>query len=116
MDENFSQSQIYSNQLLRLRRGFPLYIPGPSEMLPAEYQTSDIQIGDVGMVTSDGLFECFFNIYLPADHSINLNNVPDDFHPLQKYNERDLYIIHQAPGNHVSTSSVHKIMHDTQLK
>jgi hypothetical protein len=113
MDENFSQSQIYSNQLLRLQRGFPLYMPGPSE---AEYQTSGIQIGDVGMVTPEGLFECFFNIYLPADHSINQNNVPDDFHPLQKYNERDLHIIHRAPGNHVSTSSVHKIMYDTQLK
>ncbi|KAJ7759471.1 hypothetical protein B0H14DRAFT_2264013, partial [Mycena olivaceomarginata] len=67
----FSQSQIYCNQLLRFRRGFPLYIPGPSEMLPAEYKTSGIQIGDVGTVTPEGLFDCFFNIYLPADHSIN---------------------------------------------
>ncbi|KAJ7817452.1 hypothetical protein B0H14DRAFT_1386212, partial [Mycena olivaceomarginata] len=115
MDETFSQSQIYCNQLLPLRRGFPLYIPGPSEMLPAEYQTSGIQIGDVGTVTPEGLFRCFFNIYLPADHPINLDNVPDDFHPLQKYNERDLLIIHQAPGNYVSTSLVHKIIHDSQL-
>ncbi|KAJ6478232.1 hypothetical protein C8R45DRAFT_789949, partial [Mycena sanguinolenta] len=66
----FSESQIYCNQLLRLQRGFPLYIPGPSEMLPAEYH-SDIQIGDVGTVTPEGSFDCFFNIYLPADHAIN---------------------------------------------
>ncbi|KAJ7790891.1 hypothetical protein B0H14DRAFT_204806 [Mycena olivaceomarginata] len=115
VDETFSQSEIYSNQLLRLRRGFPLYIPGPSEMLPAEYQTSGVQIGDVGTVTPEGLFDCFFNIYLPADHPTNLGNVPDDFDPLQKYNERDLLIIHQAPGNYVSTSLVHKIVQDTQL-
>ncbi|KAJ7838908.1 hypothetical protein B0H14DRAFT_3699302 [Mycena olivaceomarginata] len=115
VDETFSQSQIYCHQLLRLRRGFPLYIPGPSEMLPPEYQTSGIQIGDVGTVTPEGLFDCFFNIYLPADHPINLDNVPDDFCPLQKYNERDLLIIHHAAGNYVSTPSVHRIVHDTQL-
>ncbi|KAJ7923850.1 hypothetical protein B0H13DRAFT_1864466 [Mycena leptocephala] len=50
-----------------------------------------------------------------TDHSINLNNVPDNFNPLQKYNERDLHIIHQALGSYVSTSLVGKIMHDTQL-
>jgi hypothetical protein len=116
VDETFSQSQIYCNQLLRLQRGFPLYIPGPSEMLPTESQTSSIQIGDVGTVTPEGLFDCFFNIYLPADHPINLGNVPDDFYPLQKYKEGDLHIIHQAPGNYVSTSLVHKVMCDTQLK
>ncbi|KAJ7811331.1 hypothetical protein B0H14DRAFT_2378431 [Mycena olivaceomarginata] len=58
VDETFSQSQIYCNQLLRLRQGFPLYIPGPSEMLPAEHSTSGIQIGDVGTVTPEGLFDC----------------------------------------------------------
>ncbi|KAJ7753186.1 hypothetical protein B0H16DRAFT_1544757 [Mycena metata] len=115
VDGTFSESQIYCNQLLPLRRGFPLYIPGPSEMLPAESQTSGVQIGDVGTVTPEGLFRCFFNIYLPADHPVNLDNVPDDFHPLEKYNERDLLTIHRAPGNHVSTSSVHKIIHDGQL-
>ncbi|KAJ7697988.1 hypothetical protein B0H14DRAFT_2549274, partial [Mycena olivaceomarginata] len=115
VDETFSQSQIYSNQLLRLRRGFPLYIPGPSEILPDEYRTSGVQIGDVGTVTPEGLFECFFNIYLPVDNPTNLGNVPDDFCPLQNYKESDLLIIHQAPGNYVSTSLVHKIVHDTQL-
>ncbi|KAJ7850410.1 hypothetical protein B0H14DRAFT_3665157, partial [Mycena olivaceomarginata] len=79
VDETLSQPQIYCNQLLSLRRGFPLYIPGPSQMLPAEYQTSGIQIGDVGTVTPEGLFDCFFNIYLPADDPVNLDNVPDDF-------------------------------------
>ncbi|KAJ7894934.1 hypothetical protein B0H14DRAFT_3640753, partial [Mycena olivaceomarginata] len=115
VDETLSQPQIYCNQLLSLRRGFPLYIPGPSQMLPAEYQTSGIQIGDVGTVTPEGLFDCFFNIYLPADDPVNLDNVPDDFCPLQNYKERDLLTFPQAPGNYVSTPLVHKIAHGTQL-
>ncbi|KAJ6451930.1 hypothetical protein C8R45DRAFT_883168, partial [Mycena sanguinolenta] len=71
MDETFSDCEIYCNQLLRRRRGFPLYVPEPSETLPAEYQVEGVQIGDVGTVTPEGIFDFLFNIYLPADDPIN---------------------------------------------
>ncbi|KAJ7845246.1 hypothetical protein B0H14DRAFT_2239598, partial [Mycena olivaceomarginata] len=57
----------YCNQLLRRQRGFPLYYPGPSETLPDEYKKNGIQIGDVGTIISEGLFDFLFNIYLAAD-------------------------------------------------
>ncbi|KAJ6624711.1 hypothetical protein B0H10DRAFT_1750886, partial [Mycena sp. CBHHK59/15] len=64
-------NEIYSSQLLRQGRGFPLYVPEPQRNLPEEYQTRGISIGDVGRVTPEGIFDFFFNIYLPAHHPIN---------------------------------------------
>ncbi|KAJ6472620.1 hypothetical protein C8R45DRAFT_413449, partial [Mycena sanguinolenta] len=115
IDENFSECEIYSNQLLRRKRGFPLYAPGPSEMLPTEYQRNGIAIGDVGRVTSEGLFDFFFNIYLDADDPINGTRVPHDFCPLPKYDPTDVTVVHYDPGNYISTSSIHKIVDDPQL-
>jgi hypothetical protein len=107
MDETFSESEIYCNQLLRRKRGFPLYDPEPRQSLPEEYRSSGVAIGDVGRVTPEGTFDFFFNIFLPADHPININNVPEDFHPLAPYaSDRDLYNKVYPPGAHVSTSSV----------
>ncbi|KAF7336872.1 Pleiotropic drug resistance ABC transporter protein [Mycena venus] len=108
MDETFSESEIYCNQLLRRKRGFPLYVPGPQRNLPAEYRKSGVQIGDVGRITPEGIFDFFFNIYLPPEHPINAN-IPEDFVPLSPYNPID--VVHHVfdPGNHVSTSSVQKL-------
>ncbi|KAJ6472616.1 hypothetical protein C8R45DRAFT_789320, partial [Mycena sanguinolenta] len=74
--------------------------------LPIEYQENGIQIGDVGTVTPEGLFDFLFNIYLPAHHPINLDNVPDDFCPLEpRYNEhRDIITILHDPGSHVTNT------------
>ncbi|KAJ7815517.1 hypothetical protein B0H14DRAFT_2239140, partial [Mycena olivaceomarginata] len=71
----------YSNQLLCQGRGFPLYVPKPQRNLPAEYRMRGVAIGDVGTITSDGIFDFFFNIYLPAGHRINAHT-PKDFTPL----------------------------------
>ncbi|KAF7342820.1 hypothetical protein MSAN_01998000 [Mycena sanguinolenta] len=54
-DRTVSYCANYCNQMLRQGRGFPLYIPGPSRLLPDEYQVNGVQIGDVGMVTPEGL-------------------------------------------------------------
>ncbi|KAJ7821927.1 hypothetical protein B0H14DRAFT_2454884, partial [Mycena olivaceomarginata] len=76
------ESEIYCSQLLRQKRGFPLYDPEPRQTLPQEYQQSGVAIGDVGRITPNGAFDFFFNIYLPADHPINDNDVPENFSPL----------------------------------
>ncbi|KAJ7672788.1 hypothetical protein B0H17DRAFT_1243486, partial [Mycena rosella] len=97
-----AESEIYCNQLLRQRRGFPLFVPEPQPNLPEEYQRTGISIGDVGRITPEGIFDFFFNIYLPADHPINAN-VPEDFSPLPLYSAADVLHLKFAPGNHVST-------------
>jgi hypothetical protein len=108
MDDTFSESEIYCNQLVRRKRGFPLYVPGPQPNCPAEYQKTGVSIGDVGRITEEGIFDFFFNIYLPADHPINNNDVPEDFAPLRHYFSKDVLDLPYRPGNYVSTSSVQR--------
>jgi hypothetical protein len=109
MDETFSESEIYCNQLLHQRRGFPLHRPEPRQTLPQEYRRTGVAIGDVGRITPTGSFDFFFNIYLPADHPINDNNVPENFCPLSLSKPQDLDYISYPPGDHVSTSSVQRL-------
>ncbi|KAJ7614157.1 hypothetical protein FB45DRAFT_262659 [Roridomyces roridus] len=105
----YSDSESYCNQLLRHGRGFPLYIPAPRGNLPAEYGYRGVSIGDVGRVTPEGIFDFFFNIYLPADHPINDNDVPENFSPLALYDSKNVLPIEYLPGQHVSTSAVLKV-------
>ncbi|KAJ6560135.1 hypothetical protein B0H19DRAFT_945502, partial [Mycena capillaripes] len=104
----YSESGRYSSQLLHQGRGFPLYIPGPQINLPAEYRRCGVAIGDVGRVNAEGDFEFFFNIYLPADHPINVN-VPEDFVPLSPYDPMDIGHYDFDPGDYVSTPSIQEI-------
>ncbi|KAJ6624090.1 hypothetical protein B0H10DRAFT_765139 [Mycena sp. CBHHK59/15] len=100
-----SESEFYCSQLLRKKRGFPLYVPGPPRNLPEEYRRRGVAIGDVGRVTPEGVFDFFFNIYLPSDHPINAN-VPDDFSPLSPYASVDVVPLDHDPGNCVLTPTV----------
>ncbi|KAJ7860186.1 hypothetical protein B0H13DRAFT_1726670 [Mycena leptocephala] len=109
MDDSFSESEIYCNQLLRQKRGFPLYDPEPRQTLPLEYRMSGVAIGDVGRITPEGSFDFFFNIYLPANHPINNNDVPEEFVPLALYESRDVYELSYLAGNHISTPSVQRL-------
>ncbi|KAJ7909983.1 hypothetical protein B0H13DRAFT_618171 [Mycena leptocephala] len=107
IDDNFSESEVYCNQLVRRKRGVPLYGPEPRPSLPAEYRRNGVAIGDVGRLTPEGTFDFFFNIFLPADHPVNNNNVPEDFHPLPSYaSNGDISDKDHDPGDHVSTLSV----------
>ncbi|KAF7336876.1 Pleiotropic drug resistance ABC transporter protein [Mycena venus] len=104
----YTESGVYCSQMLRQGRGFPLYVPGPQRNLPAEYRRGGVAIGDVGRVTPEGIFDFFFNVYRPADHPINANEVPKDFVPLPPYAPRDVFHLDFDPGTHISTPSVHE--------
>ena len=67
------------------KHGYPLWKPDPrrwGDHVPQEYITSGIRIGDVGVVTHDGSFDCIFNVYSSSKDPIP-DNVPDDFSPLK---------------------------------
>ncbi|KAJ7436201.1 hypothetical protein FB451DRAFT_194083 [Mycena latifolia] len=104
----YTDSENYCGQLLRRGRGFPLYVPGPQRNLPREYQRQGVSIGDVGRVTPEGIFDFFFNIYLPADDPVNAEAVPEGFSPLKRYISRDIVYLDLERGSHVSTTSVQK--------
>ncbi|KAJ7614098.1 hypothetical protein FB45DRAFT_261688 [Roridomyces roridus] len=104
--ELYSDAEAYCSQLLRRGRGFPLYVPEPQANLPEEYQRSGVAIGDVGRITPEGVFDFFFNIYLPADHPIHANYTPDNFVPLDPFDERNVTMLTYVAGDCVSTASV----------
>jgi hypothetical protein len=108
LDEAFSESEIYCSLLLRQKRGFPLYVPGPQINLPAPYQRHGVGIGDVGSITPEGIFDFFFNVFLPPEHPINANHTPVDFSPMPSYEAIDVFHLNYDPGNYVATSTVQK--------
>ncbi|KAJ7227427.1 hypothetical protein GGX14DRAFT_511112, partial [Mycena pura] len=105
-DEVWSRVEIYCKELLRQKRGFPLYVPGPQINLPADYRRCGVGIGDVGRVTSEGIFDFYFNVYHPADHPINANRVPEDFRPLPRYTSDNVLKLEYESGDYVSSPSV----------
>jgi hypothetical protein len=109
LDEEFSDSEIFCSQLLRKKRGLPLYDLAPQINLPAAYQRNGVGIGDVGRVTPEGIFDFFFNIFLPPEHSINGNNTPEDFSPMAPYTAIDVFNQNFRPGSYVSTSTVQNL-------
>ncbi|KAJ6562018.1 hypothetical protein B0H19DRAFT_91564 [Mycena capillaripes] len=90
-----------------------MYVPGPRQNTPAEYQTRGVAIGDVGRVTPEGTFDFFFNIYLPSEHPINANT-PEGFTPMSQYTPADILHLDYDPGNFVSTSAIQKLDFESQ--
>lgn len=80
-----SDSEIFAEELLLKKHGYPLWKPDPrswGDHIPPEYISSGVRIGDVGIVTNDGSFDCIFNIYSPVADLSDRKGVPDDFSPL----------------------------------
>ena len=73
---------IYNQYMLLEGHGLPLYIPQPSTSHCDSYEQQGVSIGDVGVVTSLGDFDRFFNICLPAGHAMNPDVLPDGFYHL----------------------------------
>jgi len=73
---------IYNHYMLLEGHGLPLYIPQPSTSHCGSYARQGVCIGDVGVVTSLGDFDRFFNICLPAGHAMNPDVLPDGFYHL----------------------------------
>ncbi|KAJ7672372.1 hypothetical protein DFH06DRAFT_91349 [Mycena polygramma] len=108
-DEAFSDSEIYCSHLLRQKRGVPLYVPEPHSNLPEAYRRDGIALGDVGRVTPEGIFDFFFNVFLPPEHPTNLNRTPDDFSPMLPYDLTDIIHHSYGPGDYVASSTVQKV-------
>ncbi|KAJ6594817.1 hypothetical protein B0H19DRAFT_919359, partial [Mycena capillaripes] len=102
------ESEIYCGLLLRQKRGFPLYEPSPQINLPQAYREHGVAIGDVGCVTPEGIFDFFFNVFLPPEHPINANATPEDFSALSPYDAKDVLHLDFGPGSYISSPAVWK--------
>ncbi|KAF8133086.1 hypothetical protein K438DRAFT_2128964, partial [Mycena galopus ATCC 62051] len=110
---DYSESGNYTEQLLGRGRGFPLYVPKPQRNLPAEYRRKGVAIGDVGTITPEGIFDFFFNIFLPPDDPINAN-APEGFVPLAPYHPIDVIHNDIDPGDYVSPETGGDFVFDCQ--
>ncbi|KAJ7041688.1 hypothetical protein C8F04DRAFT_946822, partial [Mycena alexandri] len=77
-----SDPPLYSLALMPKRLGYPLYRPSPPSDLPEHVRRSGTQIGDVGVVCSDGSFDPIFNICRTENDPANRFGVPISFAPL----------------------------------
>jgi hypothetical protein len=66
---------IYTECLLPLKHGYPLYRPEPDHGLPPAYRANGVSIGDVGIITPEGYFDFLFNIC--DANNVNAFGVPD---------------------------------------
>ncbi|KIM36660.1 hypothetical protein M413DRAFT_286395 [Hebeloma cylindrosporum] len=64
--------------LLAMRRGLPIWSPGPNLELPISYRRKGVSIGDVGLITERGSFGYLFNITLSIEHPDNPRGLPRD--------------------------------------
>ncbi|KIL64639.1 hypothetical protein M378DRAFT_78092, partial [Amanita muscaria Koide BX008] len=67
----------------RCTAGYPLYEPRPDSRPSTEYWKKGVRIGDVGIVTKDGIFDFLFNVCPSQNPSINPSELPDDFEALE---------------------------------
>jgi hypothetical protein len=67
-----SAASIYTDCLLPLKEGYPLYLPELPERLYSAHCREGVSIGDVGIITADGDFDSLFNICndAPRGHSV----------------------------------------------
>jgi hypothetical protein len=100
---------LYSRLLLAKGHGYPLSYPQPPDDLPPESRAKGIEIGDVGVLTSDGAFDVIFNICRAPDDPVNRFGVPVGFETVHlgpgDISSRELY---HRPGSHVSNTRVNK--------
>ncbi|ESK87782.1 hypothetical protein Moror_15372 [Moniliophthora roreri MCA 2997] len=94
-------NERYAQLLMGEQRGYPLWIPEPNECLPAEYRQKGAEIGDVAVLTDDGMLDVLFNITRPPDDPVNVHyGVPEGFTPLQFPNSKKVERYH-GDGHHV---------------
>ncbi|KAJ7777811.1 hypothetical protein B0H14DRAFT_3587146 [Mycena olivaceomarginata] len=104
-----SDRDLYSRLLLAKGHGYPLSYPQPPDDLPPESSAEGIQIGDVGVLTSDGGFDPLFNICRLAQDDGNRFGVPAGFETvhLRPGDVSSRRVFHR-PGSHVSNTRINK--------
>ncbi|KAJ7154580.1 hypothetical protein C8R46DRAFT_1227418 [Mycena filopes] len=103
-----SDRHLYSRLLLAKGNGYPLSYPQPSDDLLPACRERGIEIGDVGVLTSDGSFDVFFNICRDRDDPVNRYGLPPGFKPVGMPASGDLVSreSYYRPGSHVSNTAM----------
>ncbi|KAJ7824015.1 hypothetical protein B0H13DRAFT_2681318 [Mycena leptocephala] len=107
MDDNFSESEIYCNQLLRRKRGFPLYVPGPRQIFhQSTKQEASQSVMLVGLHRKEYLTSSSISTFLRMTQSMHISR---RLSPMSQYTSVDILQLDYEPGNYVSTSSIRQL-------
>ncbi|KAJ7174685.1 hypothetical protein C8R46DRAFT_872735, partial [Mycena filopes] len=81
----------------------------PFDDLPFESRRAGVEIGDVGIITSDGSFDLLFNICRAADDPLNRFGVPEGFEQV-KLSPGDIapQQMYFRPGADISNTKISK--------
>ncbi|KAJ7186024.1 hypothetical protein C8R46DRAFT_852420, partial [Mycena filopes] len=102
-------SHLYTRLLLPKRHGYPLFHPQPFDDLPLQSRRVGTEIGDLGVVTSDGSFDVIFNICRAADDPLNRFGVPAGFEQLILDAEDVAFRAqYHRPGSDISNTRINK--------
>ncbi|KAF7975605.1 hypothetical protein HWV62_9181 [Athelia sp. TMB] len=77
--------EVYIQQLLPKKYGFPMYYPAPPSSFPLVLRKRGISIGDVGIIRPDGSFQFVFNIFAPCPRATGPNNIWQNEEPPINY-------------------------------
>lgn len=78
-----TSQEIYVQNMLRKKRGYPLWIPSPNLSLPVHNRHTGVMVGDLGIITPEGGFDFLFNILHDRQDPINEARIlPRQFHHL----------------------------------
>ncbi|PPQ99233.1 hypothetical protein CVT24_009252 [Panaeolus cyanescens] len=72
----------YSRLLLSSGNGCALWAPTPKHVIAPTVPVDELNLGDIGFISSNSQFVFAFNIFLPAEHPAHTYGVPPDFVPL----------------------------------
>jgi hypothetical protein len=99
-------SEVYARRLLPKGHGYPLWVPEPYVQ---QYREKGISIGDVGVITTSGAFNFFFNICLPLDDPVN-RRAPADMEVVELVDHDDVITLPHmhTKGGYVASSSMEK--------
>ncbi|KAJ7682040.1 hypothetical protein DFH06DRAFT_1160054 [Mycena polygramma] len=102
-----STVDLYVKLMLPRFKAYPMWCPSPNlaPHIPEAHRRDGISMGDVGLITADGLFDFIFNIFVDGDHPLNVDNVPEGFSPCSWSNR--LENSDMPPGSTISTDSIY---------
>ena len=106
-----SPQDVYA-ECLPNHRGLPLWFPEPSSTLPSSYRQDGLQIGDVGFLSRNGIFNVLLNICYGPHHALHRRpGVTLNFDPIALDIDREVNVISNAdpPGCIITSPGITQV-------
>ncbi|KAH9484563.1 hypothetical protein JR316_0004045 [Psilocybe cubensis] len=108
-------TETYSRSLFMLGHGTPVWDPIGDLERPQSSLESGVMIGDVGFMTDEGDFLCYFNVFLPPQDPIQRRCPPGfvPLHPPPKEVDIAKDLMYFPPGTALVSNAVSSSVHSS---